>query len=214
MFYKIVFLFVVYFIGVTAQSFVQAYNIANSNFQLQIATPNGKNVEFVQQDDSNKRWFNEFRAKANSNPIGLETIDPGRYSALLIPNSPGALYDLVSNQDLRQIICHFVKEKKPICAIGMGVTALCCAKKENTDIWCFEDYSLTTISLYELARNPEFPNLPIIPEDYIKDHGAKYSCSGEPDSVHVVVDRHVITGQNVQSTIMAVQNLILMCSQK
>ena len=38
--------------------------------------------------------------------------------------------------------------------------------------------------------------------------------SGEPDSVHVVIDRHVITGQNMQSTIMAVQNLILMCTQK
>ena len=41
-----------------------------------------------------------------------------------------------------------------------------------------------------------------------------FAGSGEPDSVHVVIDRHVITGQNVQSTIMAVQNLILMCSQK
>ena len=41
-----------------------------------------------------------------------------------------------------------------------------------------------------------------------------FTGSGEPDCVHVVIDRHVITGQNVQSTIMAVQNLILMCTQK
>ena len=71
----------------------------------------GKNIEFVQQDDTNRRWFNEFRAKSNSNPIGLETVDPGRYAALLIPDSLGAVYDLVSNEDLRQILSHFVKEK-------------------------------------------------------------------------------------------------------
>ena len=41
-----------------------------------------------------------------------------------------------------------------------------------------------------------------------------FAGSGEVDNVHVVIDRHVITGQNVQSTITAVQNLVLMCSQK
>ena len=36
----------------------------------------------------------------------------------------------------------------------------------------------------------------------------------EPDEVHVVIDRHLITGQNEQSTITAVQNLILLHNQK
>lgn len=35
----------------------------------------GKNVEYVQQDDNNRRWFNEFRSKASSNPIAFETVD-------------------------------------------------------------------------------------------------------------------------------------------
>lgn len=41
----------------------------------------GKNIEFIQQDDNNRRWFNEFRSKSVSTPIGLETID--RKSLLL-----------------------------------------------------------------------------------------------------------------------------------
>ena len=36
----------------------------------------------------------------------------------------------------------------------------------------------------------------------------------EPDAVHVVIDRHIVTGQNEQSTLTAVQNLILLYNQK
>ena len=93
----------------------------------------GKNIEFVQQDDTNRRWFNEFRAKANSNPIGLETVDPGRYAALLIPDSLGAVYDLVSNQDLRQILCHFVKEKSKY-----HIQSTIVISKYKGPVFCFE----------------------------------------------------------------------------
>ncbi|KAL8615632.1 hypothetical protein ACOMHN_026622 [Nucella lapillus] len=170
-------------------------------------------IEYVQQDESNRRWFNEFRSKAASTPIGLETVDVNRYSALLIPSCPGAVHDLASNTDLGQIIAHFVAEKKPICAIGMGAAALCSARKEDGKSWFLEDYSMTAPSVFELAHLPEFPSLPIIPEDFIKDHGGKYTSS-ENNAVHVVIDRHLITGQNEMSTLTAVQNLILMCTQK
>ncbi|XP_041366057.1 glutamine amidotransferase-like class 1 domain-containing protein 1 [Gigantopelta aegis] len=199
--------------GVSAQSFIQAYTLASSNFSIQLASPGGRQVEYVQQDDNNRRWFNEFRSKASSTPIGLEAIDPNRYSALLIPAAQGAVHDLSSNKDLGQIVEHFVKEKKPVCAIGMGVAGLCAARTEDGKGWHLEDYSLTAPSVFELAREPEFATLPIILEDFIKDHGARYNRS-EADAVHVIVDRHMITAQNTQSTLTAVQNLILMCSQK
>ncbi|PVD33656.1 hypothetical protein C0Q70_04914 [Pomacea canaliculata] len=173
----------------------------------------GRQVEYVHQDDNNRRWFNEFRSKASSTPIGLETVDVNRYSAMLIPACPGAVHDLASSKDLSQIIGHFVTEKKPICAIGMGVAGLACARKEDGKSWYLDGYSMTAPSVFELASLPEFPTLPIIPEDFIKDHGARYTRS-ENGAVHVVIDRHLITGQNEASTLMATQNLILMCSQK
>ncbi|KAK3095351.1 hypothetical protein FSP39_013562, partial [Pinctada imbricata] len=199
--------------GVSAQSFIQAYTLTSSNFTVQLSSPTGRNVEYVHQDDNNRRWFNEFRSKAASATIGFETIDPARYSALLIPSSPGAVHDLVNNSELCNIITHFVKEKKPICAIGMGVAALACARTEDGKQWCFVDYSMTGPSVFELARSPDFSSLPMIVEDYVKDHGGSYNSS-EPDAIHVIIDRHLITGQNVQSTLTAVQNLTLMCAQK
>lgn len=38
--------------------------------------------------------------------------------------------------------------------------------------------------------------------------------ASQEDAVHVVVDRHLITGQNMQSTSLAVNNLILLCNAK
>jgi len=34
------------------------------------------------------------------------------------------------------------------------------------------------------------------------------------DGLHVVIDRNLITGQNDESVVTAVQNLILFCSQR
>ncbi|GAB1598812.1 glutamine amidotransferase-like class 1 domain-containing protein 1 isoform X1 [Argonauta hians] len=202
--------------GVTAQSFVQAYNLAATNFTVQLATPDGKTCEFVDQDEHNRRWFNEFRSKSASTPISLESVDANRYAALLIPPAPGAVNDLAHNTDLADILNHFIQEKKPICAIGMGTVGLCPAiqkTKSNNNYWNFQDYSMTAPSVLELARKADFANLPIIPEDFIKDNGASYSSS-ECDAIHIIVDRHLVTGQNVQSTLIAVQNLILLCNQK
>jgi hypothetical protein len=67
--------------------------------------------------------------------------------------------------------------------------------------------------VFELARWPDFADLAVIPEDAVRDRGASFAAS-EPDCVHVVVDRHLVTGQNEASTLTAVQNLVLLCNQR
>ncbi|XP_015913383.1 glutamine amidotransferase-like class 1 domain-containing protein 1 [Parasteatoda tepidariorum] len=197
--------------GNSAQSFIQSFTLVHTNFTVQIATPGGKPLEFSKHDDQSRRWLNEFRMKSLAIPLSLQTIDPHRYSCLLIPHSPGAAFDLCNDEDLAQILKNFIQEKKPICAIGMGVAALFPAIEE--EFWLFSKYSLTSLSVFELAKNVDFDSISVIPEDVIKDRLGTYSCS-EPDEMHVVIDRHVITGQNEQSTITAVQNLILLHNQK
>jgi len=188
---------------------MQACTLINQSFAIQLASPGGRQAEYINQDDSNRRWFNEFRSKSSSSPISLDTVDVNRYSAILIPSCPGAIHDLATNRDLSQIIIHFIKEKKPICAIGQGVAGLCSVLHSDGKSWSFEDFCLTSPSVFELAHLSEFATMPLILEDFIKDHGGKYSAT-KPGSVHVVVDRFVITGQNNESTVTAVQNLILM----
>ncbi|XP_066996581.1 glutamine amidotransferase-like class 1 domain-containing protein 1 isoform X3 [Anabrus simplex] len=198
--------------GVSAQSFIQCFTLTHSAFVVQLATPGGKTPEFINQDEQSRRWLNDFRTKPFAVPLSLEIIDPNRYTCLLIPHSPGAAVDLYMNKDLGQILLEFIRHRKFICAIGLGVAGLFSAKIEEDKSWGFKTYSLTGSSVFELAQKPNFSDLAVIPEDAVRDGGGCFSNSG-PECVHVVVDRHLVTGQNEQSTLTAVQNLVLLCNQ-
>ncbi|XP_064432005.1 glutamine amidotransferase-like class 1 domain-containing protein 1 isoform X1 [Mirounga angustirostris] len=128
--------------GVSAQSFLHCFSLASATFNLQVATPGGKTMDFVDVNESNARWVQDFRLKAYANPAKLESIDGARYHALLIPSCPGALADLASSGSLARILQHFRSESKPICAVGHGVAALCCATNEDRS-WVFQGYSVT-----------------------------------------------------------------------
>lgn len=39
-------------------------------------------------------------------------------------------------------------------------------------------------------------------------------AASQPDAVHVVLDRHLVTGQNDASTVLAVQNLVFLCGSR
>ena len=41
-----------------------------------------------------------------------------------------------------------------------------------------------------------------------------FCIDSENEAVHIVVDRHLVTGQNTNSTVMAVQNLILIANHR
>ncbi|XP_021917830.1 glutamine amidotransferase-like class 1 domain-containing protein 1 isoform X1 [Zootermopsis nevadensis] len=199
--------------GVSAQSFIQCFTLTHSAFTVQLATPGGKTPEFINQDDQSRRWLNDFRTKPFAVPLSLEIIDPNRYTSLVIPHAPGAAVDLANNKDLGHIILQFIRDKKLICAIGLGVAGLLSAQVEENSSWGLKTYSLTGSSVFELARLPDFAGLAVIPEDAVRDRGASFATS-EPDCVHVVVDRHLVTGQNEASTLTAVQNLVLLCNQR
>ncbi|XP_062973165.1 glutamine amidotransferase-like class 1 domain-containing protein 1 isoform X2 [Elgaria multicarinata webbii] len=196
--------------GVSADSFLHSFTLASSAFNLQVATPGGKSIDFTCVNETNMRWIQDFHMKSYANPAKLESTDGARYHALLIPDCPGAMTDLANSGYLARILQHFSSEKKPICAVGHGVAALCCATNEDKS-WVFQEYSLTGPSVYELIRLPSFTSMPIIFEDFAKDSGATFSAS-KADAIHVVLDRHLVTGQNDNSTVAAVQNLIFLCN--
>lgn len=90
---------------------------------------------------------------------------------------------------------------EPVCAVGQGVSALCCATEGQS--WIFSGYSLTGVSfpqvnikgnkpkylyvfnncncfcgkpsVFELVRRPDFANLPLVVEDFVKDSGGSYT---------------------------------------
>ena len=68
-------------------------------------------------------------------------------------------------------------------------------------------------SLFDQSLDRDFAQCPALLEDGLREGGARYAAGATPGGVHVVVDRHLVTGQNEASTLTAVQNLVLICNQ-
>ncbi|KAE8741131.1 hypothetical protein FOCC_FOCC013389 [Frankliniella occidentalis] len=216
--------------GVSAQSFIQCFTMTHTAFNVQLATAGGKQPEFSSTDDQSRRWLSDFNTKPFSVPLCLEVIDAQRYSCLIVPHCPGAVHDLANNTTLGEILAQFLKDRKLVCAVGLGVAALLScvdipkesqkqtidyqSEKQKNSSWLFKSYSMTGSTVCELACGPNFGTLPVIVEDEVRDRGGSFSASGESGAVHVVVDRHLVTGQNEASTITAVQNLVLLANQR
>ncbi|XP_067928451.1 glutamine amidotransferase-like class 1 domain-containing protein 1 [Watersipora subatra] len=198
--------------GVSSQSFVQTYTILHqAQLQIQLASPGGADSELVNQDDATRKWIADFKSKSYSHPIALESVDASRYSAVVIPHAPGAIFDLAKHKSMAEILSSFIKEDKLICAIGQGCAALCSARSAQ-QAWQFKNRCITSMSVYELARQEDFSSMPLIVEDFAKDNGAIHSVAAA-DGLHVCIDGNIITGQNEYSTLTAVQNLVLLVNQ-
>ncbi|XP_037086651.1 glutamine amidotransferase-like class 1 domain-containing protein 1 [Pollicipes pollicipes] len=197
--------------GVSAQSFIQSCTLVHSSFAIQLATPGGKYPEYLHSGDSTAKWMEDFRTKALAVPMNVSIVDASRYSCLVIPHCPGAPYDLASSSEVALILAHFMQHAKPICAVGHGVAALLATSSHQTS-WPFKDVCLTAPTLYDQSLDRDFSQSPVLVEDGLRDGGAQYTGAA-PGGVHVVVDRHLVTGQNEASTLTAVQNLVLICNQ-
>ncbi|KAL7635627.1 UNVERIFIED_CONTAM: hypothetical protein RMT77_013444 [Armadillidium vulgare] len=198
--------------GVSAPSFLQCYKLIQSAFILQIATPDGAEPHFIDQDEQSTRWLADMESKSLLKAQKFSDIKAEDIGLVIIPHSPGAIDDLTNNEELGQLLHQMNKNKKPLCTIGLGVCSLFSAK-DSDDSWSFMDYSLTGSSLGELIISPIFVGMPYIPSDIIFDKGGRY-CEGAPNTVHVIINRNVVTGQNPQSTLSAIQNTILLANQR
>ncbi|KAL6050046.1 Glutamine amidotransferase-like class 1 domain-containing protein 1 [Balamuthia mandrillaris] len=202
--------------SVSVTSFIQAVQLLEHNgFSVEVATPNAAPPEFHYPDEASVSWLKEHN-QLLAHPLSTAELikqesNIVKYCGLVLPSSIGGVSDLSNDVSLGNLVRQFQSAQKPICAIGFGVTGLCKAFNEN-DKWCFSGWNLTAISNFETARFPYFSKLPLIIEDYIKDHGGFYNCS-DVDETHIIIDRTLITGQNEQSTTLAVQNFIWLCSQ-
>ncbi|XP_043232133.1 glutamine amidotransferase-like class 1 domain-containing protein 1 [Amphibalanus amphitrite] len=199
--------------GVSAQSFIQCCTLVHSSFQVQLATPGGKYPEYLHSGDSTTKWMEDFKTKALAVPMNVSIVDASRYSCLVIPHCPGAPYDLAASNEVALILAHFMQHSKPICAVGHGVAALLAtASHPQQTSWPFKDVCLTAPTLFDQSLDRDFSQCPVLLEDGLRDGGARYTGAA-PGAPHVVIDRHLVTGQNELSTLTAVQNLVLICNQ-
>eukprot|EP01096_Ripella_sp_DP13-Kostka_P003896 TRINITY_DN15898_c0_g1_i1.p1 TRINITY_DN15898_c0_g1~~TRINITY_DN15898_c0_g1_i1.p1 ORF type:complete len:235 (+),score=44.89 TRINITY_DN15898_c0_g1_i1:47-706(+) len=195
--------------SVSGQSLMEAYKVlTTAGYQVVLATPQGTAPE-PQLNEISGFWVRDNRQLLTT-PSAIHEVNAEHYCGVILPCSIGSIVDLIKDRDLAELLSAFHRSNKPICAIGWGVAALLSTRKP--DSWLFEGYSLTAPSNFELVKTRYFGKLPLIVEDTIKDAGGVYS-SGSNDSLHVIIDRRLISAQNAPSTSLAVQNFMWMTSR-
>lgn len=90
----------------------------------------------------------------------------------------------------RLVYVFIVSFVEPICAVGFGTIALNSGFFQNNE-WCFKGYSLTGPCVRKMIQRKDFKTMPVIFEDFAKDHLASYT--GKYNHVFLVVIRDSLT---------------------
>lgn len=193
--------------SVSAYSFIQSYGLLTKAMTVCVATPGAKAPKFQCEDEDEQTWIENNKALVTA-PADLADISSSDWDGLCVPSCVGAVLDLALSDRLGALVQGFVMAGKPVCCVGFGVLGVARAFSGPQMSWVYEGFNVTGYSNAELARLPYFAKLPLLPEEFIQDHGGLYSSSSVPDSVYVCVDRTLVSGQNVQSTTLAVLNFL------
>ncbi|MFJ9387660.1 DJ-1/PfpI family protein [Nocardioides sp. NPDC101246] len=120
------------------------------------------------------------------------------YDALLVPGGRGALEDLPFSPDVARLLTVLDAKRSPIATIGHGAAALLAAPDRIDGQWLFEGFRVTTSTDEEEDQDPPAP--PWYVAAALQNAGAILDDAPAPWTSHVVVDQHLITGQNLYST--------------
>ncbi|KAJ3331622.1 Glutamine amidotransferase-like class 1 domain-containing protein 1 [Blyttiomyces sp. JEL0837] len=124
------------------------------------------------------------------------------FVGLVVPDGEGSLYNDECPQ-IGRMIEHFRSRRSS----GLG-TLFTTRPESYTDTWKFNGYSMTGPTNMELVSTGTILDKPSI-EDFVTIWGGKFSSGRDKHACHVVVDDTLVTGQNRISTMIAIQNFIL-----
>jgi hypothetical protein len=202
-----------------AASFHEAYSLLSlSNLKLELASPDGRAAGFYLEEAASR----EHRAALG----GVQTLERAAaleesLGGLVVPCSAGALADLATSASVARLVAGLLRRGRPVCAVGFGVAALLAAAP-GLD-WPLAGWQLTGATLGETARQAWFGRAAgagaaagaggaLVVEDRARELGGAFGA-GEPDALHVVVDRVLVTAQNAASTALAVYAFVWLASR-
>ena len=109
--------------------------------------------------------------------------------------------DLADNPDVGRLLVALHAKRAPIASLCHGPALLLSAPERPDGQWLFDGYRLTCFTDEEEDQTePGKLGLPWYVDTALKNAGAVFDDGPAAWASHVVVDRHIITGQNPGST--------------
>lgn len=172
-------------------------------YAITIANPEGgytpvdpESLKPIVLDELSKTYWEspEFRQKLD-HAKSLEEVAPQQFDCIYLAGGHGAMYDFPDNTRLQTMIKNHYENNKLVSAICHGVSGLLNVKLSDGS-YLIQGKEITGFSWLEesLARRKE--EVPFDLEALLKKRGADYKKAFLPMTPKVIVDPHLITGQN------------------
>ena len=154
------------------------------------------------------RAFLAQRDRVLDRTVALSQIHSNDFDAVFYPGGHGPMWDLAANRINARLLGAFFACRKVVGAICHGPAALLKARHRNGES-VLRNRRVTGFSDAEEARRGLHRIIPFSLEERIRAAGGVY-CHREPWMRHVVVDNHLVTGQNPQSTVGVAETMLKM----
>lgn len=141
--------------------------------------------------------------------LSLKSVSAHEFDAVFYPGGHGPLWDLVSDEDSHRLLESFIFQEKLIAAVCHAPIVLLNLGNpfgksflDGRQVTGFSNAEETLVGLTEIV--------PELLEDALISKGGIYSKADLDFAPHVVVDGHLITGQNPASSASAAERLVEM----
>lgn len=137
-------------------------------------------------------------------PADLRSLtdeDLESFDAVFAPGGHGPMVDLFDNPDVARLLVTLHERAAPIASLCHGPALLLSAPERPDGQWLFDGYRMTCFTDEEEDQTePGKLGLPWYVDTALKNAGAVFDDGPSAWASHVVVDRHLVTGQNPGST--------------
>ncbi|KAF9462591.1 ThiJ/PfpI [Collybia nuda] len=182
------------------------YYILAPHFTIDFASPAGPNpppdpdsIKDLVNDADSVKFLNDETVKSKlATTKKLSEVNEKDYLAIFYAGGLGPVLDLASDPTNAKLASQFYQAKKITAAVCHGPAALVKAVDASGKS-IFSGKNLTGFSNTEEEIGGKGKEIPFLLEDAIIALGGKYEKAPEPWGVKVVVDGHLITGQNPAS---------------
>lgn len=190
------------------------YVFKDAGAEITLASPKGgqppldpKSNEPDSQTDSTRRFSQDSEAQyLLANTKLLTQVQTDDFDAVFYPGGHGPLWDLVNNEQSIELIQQFDREHKPIALVCHAPAVLKNVKSVTGEAFV-KGKKVTGFSNSEEEAVQLTQVVPFLIEDTFKAQGADYEKGTDWHSF-VLVDGHLITGQNPANSEEAAKQLL------
>ncbi|MEX3564750.1 type 1 glutamine amidotransferase domain-containing protein [Micrococcus endophyticus] len=196
--------------GFWAEEFVVPHDVfADAGWDATVATPGGV-APTVDQTSlglmGGAPWKTarlkrdlERLAPVLDRPVDLASVDEAGHDVVFYPGGHGPLEDLSRDPVSGELLRSRMAGGRLTALLCHSPAAMLAVPGEGAD-WPFAGFAMTAFSDTEEKLTGLAGKAPWLLEDELRRRGADYSSATLPYRPHVVVDRHLHTGQNPQSS--------------